>query len=303
MTVNRGLGQFHRSAALRILLLTAACWFLVQPDVAPQSSGSPPTLPPELEKVRSALEKHQDPIMAVHDGYFSTVACVEYPSAGGPGQVPYPAGGMGVHFLNLALLGPEVDPFRPQILVYEPVGDQLRLVAWERDIAVLGAFATAHVDKHTCTVNLGNLQVGAFLKPQAAGVAGDETHPVAQQFQVRQNGAGLFDTDDDREFLFPWGSEECQRGQFLVQGVFIEKLDAAQGHGTGTARVVLDVLEIEEVVTEFFLRDAVGGLVLVLRQLADGPDVHLLGPCGQASVLQVGDHPLAQLSHGYTSCT
>src|SRR2546426_10790440 len=114
MTVTPGLGHCHRSAALRLLLLTAACWLLVQPDVAPQGSESSPTLPPELEKVRSALEKYRDPIMAVHDGYFSSVACVEYPSAGGPGQVPYPAGGMGVHFLNPALLGPEVDPFRPQ---------------------------------------------------------------------------------------------------------------------------------------------------------------------------------------------
>jgi hypothetical protein len=59
------------------------------------------------------------------------------------------------------------------------------------------------VDKHTCPVNLGNLQVGAFLKPQAAGVDGGKTHPVAKQFQVRQKGADLFDTEDDREFLFP----------------------------------------------------------------------------------------------------
>jgi hypothetical protein len=85
--------------------------------------------------------------------------------------------------------------------------------------------------------------------------------------------------------------------------VLIEKLDAAQGDGTGTARVVLDVLEIEAVGTAFLLRDAVGGLVVMLRQLADGPDVHLLGPCGQATELQVFDHPLAQLSHGYASCT
>jgi hypothetical protein len=44
---------------------------------------------PELQKVREALEKYQDPIMAVHDGYFSTLACVEYPKPGAPGQVPY----------------------------------------------------------------------------------------------------------------------------------------------------------------------------------------------------------------------
>ena len=66
---------------------------------------------------------------------------------------------------------------------------------------------------------------------------------------------------------------------------------------------MLDVLAIEEVITEFYLRDAVGGLVAVLRELADSPDLHLLGPCGQASELQVFDHPLAQLSHGETSCT
>jgi len=71
--------------------------------------------------------------------------------------------------------------------------------------------------------------------------------------------------------------------------------------GPGAARVMLDVFEIEEVVAQFFLRDAVGGLVGVLRQLADGPDIHLLGPCGQASEWQVFDHSLAQLSHGDTS--
>jgi hypothetical protein len=85
--------------------------------------------------------------------------------------------------------------------------------------------------------------------------------------------------------------------------VLIEKLEAAQGDGTGTARVVLDVREREAGVTEFFLRDAMGGLVVMRRQLADGPDVHLLGPFGQASEWQVFDPPLAPLSHGSTSCT
>lgn len=82
--------------------------------------AQPPTLSPELAAIRRALEKYQDPIVAVHDGYFSTLGCVEYPS-----------GGMGVHFLNPGLFGPVPDPMRPQILVYEPVGDKLRLVAAE----------------------------------------------------------------------------------------------------------------------------------------------------------------------------
>ncbi len=96
-----------------------------------QASGSPSTLSSELEKVRSALDKYQDPIVAVYDGYFSTLGCVEFPAPGGPGEVPYPAGGMGVHFFNVTLIGPEVDPLHPQVLVYERDGDKLRLVAAE----------------------------------------------------------------------------------------------------------------------------------------------------------------------------
>ena len=90
-----------------------------------------PTLPPELERVRAALEKYQDPYVAVRDGYFSTVGCVHYPQPGGAGRVPYVAGGMGIHFLNPQLVGPVPDPMRPAILIYEPDGDKLRLIAAE----------------------------------------------------------------------------------------------------------------------------------------------------------------------------
>jgi len=88
------------------------------------------TLSPELQKVRAALEKYQDPVVAVHDGYFSTLACVEY-LKGGEGSIEYTPGGMGVHFLNLGLIGPTLDPGKPQVLIYEPVGDRLQLAAAE----------------------------------------------------------------------------------------------------------------------------------------------------------------------------
>lgn len=80
-----------------------------------------PNLPPDLVAVRDALEKYQDPRVAIRDGYLSTLGCVEYP-----------VGGMGVHFINTALIGPTPDPMRPQILVYEPAArGRLRLVAAE----------------------------------------------------------------------------------------------------------------------------------------------------------------------------
>jgi len=97
---------------------------------SPVGAQNPKEMTPELQKIRAALDKYQDPVAAVHDGYFSTLGCVEYAKPGGPGQVQYPSGGMGVHFFNVALMG-KLDPLKPQVLVYEPAGDKLRLVAAE----------------------------------------------------------------------------------------------------------------------------------------------------------------------------
>jgi hypothetical protein len=86
---------------------------------------------PDLSAVRSALEKYKDPYVAIHDGYFSTLGCIEIGHAGAAGHVPYKPGGMGVHFLNASHIGPAPDPAKPQVLIYEPDGNKLRLVAAE----------------------------------------------------------------------------------------------------------------------------------------------------------------------------
>jgi hypothetical protein len=80
-----------------------------------------PTLPADLQDVREALRKYADPVVAVRDGYLSTLGCVAYAN-----------GAMGVHFLNPAHVGPVPDPLRPALLVYEPAdAGRLRLVAAE----------------------------------------------------------------------------------------------------------------------------------------------------------------------------
>src|SRR5687768_9700304 len=119
---NRGFLLFFAIA------LATATTLLASPPAAAQGAKK---LTPELQRTRDALSKYKDPIVAVHDGYWSTVGCIAFPKAGGPGEVPYKAGGMGVHFVNLEYLGKPLDPLRPQILVYEPVGGKLQLVAAE----------------------------------------------------------------------------------------------------------------------------------------------------------------------------
>jgi hypothetical protein len=113
------------------LILAAAGLGLPTHQLLPQAGPASSSASPTLDEVRAALEKYQDPILAIHDGYFSTLACVQFPMGGGAGQVPYKAGGMGVHFLNVGLMGPKLDPLHPQVLLYEPSGGSLRLVAAE----------------------------------------------------------------------------------------------------------------------------------------------------------------------------
>ena len=43
----------------------------------------------------------------------------------------YKPGAMGVHFINMALVGPKLDSTKPQVLLYEPVGDKLVLAGAE----------------------------------------------------------------------------------------------------------------------------------------------------------------------------
>ena len=85
-----------------------------------------------INAVRKALDKYKDPIVAVRDGYYSTVGCVDFPGGGTEhGAMEYKPGAMGVHFINMGLVGPKLDSTKPQVLLYEPVGDKLVLTGAE----------------------------------------------------------------------------------------------------------------------------------------------------------------------------
>jgi hypothetical protein len=84
-----------------------------------------------IEALRQAMAKYEDPYVAVRDLYLSTVGCVHYDGSTMEGHLNYPKGAMGVHFVNLTVQGPP-DPLKPNVLVYEPQADgKLKLVAVE----------------------------------------------------------------------------------------------------------------------------------------------------------------------------
>jgi hypothetical protein len=114
----------------KLWLVLCSVFLLTSAGLAQMKTTSAPPMPAELQRVRAALEKYQDPVAAIRDGYFSTVACINFPHESLPGHMHYPKGAMGVHFINPQLIGPVLDPTKPQILLYEPdAGGKLRGVA------------------------------------------------------------------------------------------------------------------------------------------------------------------------------
>jgi hypothetical protein len=122
-------------------LSTAAC---LTTTVAALMTASPASLGAQAKQqgavmnvaainaVRKALDKYKDPIVAVREGYYSTVGCVDFPGGGTEhGSMEYKPGAMGVHFINMGLVGPKLDSTKPQVLLYEPVGDKLVLTGAE----------------------------------------------------------------------------------------------------------------------------------------------------------------------------
>lgn len=115
----------------RILAAAASLALLVVAGAPREGEAQKPALPAQLDSARAVLDKYNDIVVAVHDGFLSTVGCIEYPKGASEGSMPYAPGGMGVHLLNMQNVSPTLDPAKPQVLIYEPVGDKLRLVAAE----------------------------------------------------------------------------------------------------------------------------------------------------------------------------
>jgi len=113
-----GLARFGFAAAI--------AFFAMGPGIG---NADDPSMA-EIDALRKALSKYEDPFVAVRDLYLSSVGCVHYDGTKIDGHMEYPKGAMGIHFANVTIQGPP-DPMKPNVLIYEPVDGKLRLVAVE----------------------------------------------------------------------------------------------------------------------------------------------------------------------------
>jgi hypothetical protein len=121
----------HHSPRHRIALAIALFASLAAQGAGAQASQAGSEMTAELAAAKTALAKYRDPIVAIHDGYLSTMGCMSYPKGAAEGTMSYKPGAMGVHFLNLAYVGQPLAADKPQVLMYEPRGDKLELIGAE----------------------------------------------------------------------------------------------------------------------------------------------------------------------------
>jgi len=126
-----------------LLLASATLLAVVPVKSQAQGKSTEAALSPDLQAAKAALAKYSDPLAAIKDGYFSTLACIDFPKGATDGTVVYPPGAMGVHLLNPANIGPKLDPTKPQVILYEQVGDKLVLTGaeWFMPVQVAGGTA------------------------------------------------------------------------------------------------------------------------------------------------------------------
>jgi hypothetical protein len=83
----------------------------------------------QLAAVRQATAKYHDVSQALADGYIPVSPCDEH----------HGVGAMGIHYLNPELaMDLVLDPLTPEVLLYIPSGNGLRLVAVEYFVADVG---------------------------------------------------------------------------------------------------------------------------------------------------------------------
>ncbi len=129
-----------------------------------------------VEAVRAATERFKDVSVAEAEGYSLMFGCVSGPDSGA----------MGLHYVNLSLVGDNVlDPTRPEIVIYEPLPNgRLKLIGADFLVLADGWHAS-----NAATPQLGGQLLHLFESPNRFGLPNFYTLHV---WAWKDNPTGMF---------------------------------------------------------------------------------------------------------------
>ncbi len=119
----------HNMHRLLIILSLLVMSLAPLSTAAASSEVRDPDVLRQLAAVRRATAKYHDVSKAIADGYLPAPHCVGVPGVGG----------MGYHYVKPSLTRDlALDPLQPELLLYVPSGNGLRLVGVEYFVAAVG---------------------------------------------------------------------------------------------------------------------------------------------------------------------
>jgi hypothetical protein len=148
----------------------------------------------------------------------------------------------------------------------------------QRDIAILGAFSAMDMDHHAGGIDIGDFEMEAFVKSEAAGIDGAEIGVILEGMDLGKNGSDFFKAENGREASFILGTEDTEDVPIALEDMFEEEANAAIADTHGIGGPVINVLSPQEIVLELLLGDQVGGFAIELREHSNGAGIGLLGP-------------------------
>jgi hypothetical protein len=146
-------------------------------------------------------------------------------------------------------------------------------------------------------VDIGDLEPNALPEPQATSVDRGEADAIDGAADAGENPPHLVAAQDGREFLLALGPRDVEHIPRPRERLLIEELDTAEGDGVGAARDLLDGAQVEEILADVLFRELVGGRMIELGQLSDGPHVGVDGAVGVAAELEILHHAVAERRH------
>jgi hypothetical protein len=128
---------------------------------------------------------------------------------------------------------------------------------WQGDIALVPALTMSDVDQQASAIAIGDLPMSPLLQAEPTGVERGQAHAVAGESHAAKKPVDLFAAEAHRQLLLPWWSHDGEDGPVAIEGMLEEELDATQCNCARAPRVLLDMLEVEAILSEFFLGEHV----------------------------------------------
>jgi hypothetical protein len=111
---------------------------------------------------------------------------------------------------------------------FPEIPEDLKSSEGQRNVSVLVSLPSMDVNEHSFGIDIGNLEVGSFLKPETEGVHDGETGFVMRELDRIKKFSDFVEAQDHGQGFLFFGSDECEGGPFSLECVGEEELDAAQ---------------------------------------------------------------------------